>query len=87
MAEPRIVNTLSDKITDVERYIAEMEKRLENARHDLAHLQATLRLFRRGDDTAPVYMGLTRIFRRGGKSQGYCWRPYGLLTCLWTPAS
>ncbi len=42
-----------------------METRVENARHDLAHLQATLRLFRRCDDTAPVYMGLTRIFRRG----------------------
>ena len=57
MSEPQIVNTLSAKIEDVERYIAEMEKRLQSARHDLAHLQATLRLFRRGDDTEPVYMG------------------------------
>lgn len=43
-----------------------MERRLKNARHDLAHLQATLRLFNLKDaDTLPVYMGLRRIFTHG----------------------
>lgn len=65
MAEPQIVNTLAAKIETVERYTAEIKKRVQAARHDLAHLQATLRLFRRDDDTGPVYIGLTRIFRRG----------------------
>lgn len=67
---PQIVHTLTAKISDVERWIAETEARLTNARQDLAHLQATLQLFRRNEmDVNPVYMGLTRIFRRG-KSRG-----------------
>ena len=66
MPDPQIVNTLSAKIADVQRYIADLEARTENARRDLAHLQATLQLFRRGEvDLNPVYMGLTRIFKRG----------------------
>ena len=63
---PQIVHTLSSKIADVERWIADTEAKVAIARQDLAHLQATLQLFRRNEvDVNPVYMGLTRIFRRG----------------------
>lgn len=63
---PQIVTTLGAKIAEVERWIADTEAKLYNARQDLAHLQATLQLFRRGEDMPhPVYMGLSRIFRRG----------------------
>ena len=72
---PQIVHTITAKIADVERWIAETEARLGNARQDLAHLQATLQLFRRGEDMPhPVYMGLSRIFRRGEITSLAAWR-------------
>jgi hypothetical protein len=77
MPEPQIANTVKASIADIERYISEMEQRVENARRDLAHLQATMQLFKRNEaDVNPVYMGLTRIFRRV-RSPGLDLRAYG----------
>ena len=46
---PQIAHTLCAKIADVEHWIAETEVRLNNARQDLALVQATLQFFRRGE--------------------------------------
>lgn len=68
MAEPQIVNTLRDKQAEIEGYIRETEKRLAQARADLAHVNSTIRLFETTRDNStqfPVYIKLTTLFRRG----------------------
>ena len=59
MHDPQIVNTLSAKLSGIEQWIAAPGFKPGNARRDLAHLQATLQLFRRNEaDVNPVYVGL-----------------------------
>ena len=67
MAEPQIVNTLRSKRDDIEAAILAYEKRLEQARRDLAHVNATLALFEATDDagTVKAYMDTSRLFPRG----------------------
>lgn len=67
MAEPLAVTMLrkkSDKIRDV---IAAYEAKLREAQADLAHVNATLRLFATSGEPAdfPPYVDLNRVFRRG----------------------
>jgi hypothetical protein len=67
MAEPQIVTTLRSKRDELERIIGSYEKAIEAARRDLAHVNATLQLFRReGVPSAyPSKMSIIRVFRRG----------------------
>lgn len=67
MTEPLSVSVLKNKSREIERYISETEKRLAQARTDLIHVNATIRLFEvNGERTQfPVYVNLTRMFRRG----------------------
>lgn len=67
MAEPQIVNTLRTKRKEIERYISGMERRINAARIDLAHVNATLRLFEINGEPQefPAHMGLARIFKYG----------------------
>lgn len=57
MADPQIVNTLRNKIESIETYIIATERKLAEARADLAHVRATLTLFEAGSDTPeyPLY--------------------------------
>ncbi|WP_342359900.1 hypothetical protein [Terrarubrum flagellatum] len=73
MAEAQILMTLTAKRNELEAIIDQYEKRLHAARTDLAHVNATLRLFRtKGEPTEfPVPVGLNRIFRRG-EAFGLC---------------
>ena len=67
MAEPNILHTLTAKRAEIEGYIRDTEKRLAQARADLAHVSATLRLFEtKRDETTqfPVYIKLNTLFRR-----------------------
>jgi hypothetical protein len=59
-----MLRTKRDKIRDV---INAYEKRLNQAQADLAHVNATLRLFEvTGDpNDFPPYLDLSRVFRRG----------------------
>jgi hypothetical protein len=71
MATPLSISILRkrrDKIRDV---IAAYENRLKQAQVDLAHVNATLRLFEVTDDpeTFPPYVDLNRVFRRGETTQ------------------
>ena len=66
MTEPQVVTTLRRKRDEIERAIAGYEKKLAKARRDLAHVNATLRLFKLGQPgEAPPYVDLHRLFRRG----------------------
>src|SRR3954447_16421641 len=68
MAESPIITTLRTKRDQIEGLIAHLEDRLKEARTDLAHVNATLRLFEM-DGEAPEsvrsYMDLNRVFPRG----------------------
>ncbi len=67
MADPQIVNTLRNKRDEIERAIKAYEKQITDARADLSHINATLRLFEVGGERTqfPVHMGLARLFKRG----------------------
>ncbi|MEX0751607.1 MAG: hypothetical protein WD073_01600 [Xanthobacteraceae bacterium] len=67
MADPQIVNTLRNKRDQIERAIKAYEKQITDARADLSHINATLRLFEVGGERTqfPVHMGLARLFERG----------------------
>ena len=67
MSEPQIVNTLCTKRDQIESAIAGYEKALAQARLDLAHVNATLAIFERVNDTRDVkaYMDTGRLFPRG----------------------
>lgn len=67
MAEPHVLSALKAKQAEIEHHIKDGEKRLEQARHDLAHVNATIRLFEVGGEHQqfPAYVRLTTIFKRG----------------------
>ncbi len=67
MADLQILTTLQRKRDDIERVIAEYEKKIEAARIDLAHVNATLAMFAapEGRTQFPVYMDTLRLFKRG----------------------
>ncbi len=66
MAEIRTVTTLESKRTEIRNAIAEYERLLAQARADLAHVTACIRLFDTSDTTPcriPAYADLHRLFR------------------------
>jgi hypothetical protein len=67
MAEKVAITSLRAKIDEVERYISDSEKRLTQARQDLLHLQAALRLISTTDVLAEgaVYVSMAKLFPRG----------------------
>ncbi len=67
MADPHILTTLRAKRDQMEAAIRAYEKKTEALRRDLAHVNATLRLFELNGEheVFPVHMDLTRLFKRG----------------------
>ena len=65
MAEIRTVTTLTKKRDEIARSIVGYERRLAQARIDLAHINATLTIFAGGDEPGShrVYIDLLRVFR------------------------
>jgi hypothetical protein len=66
MAEIRTVTTLETKRTEIRNAIAVYERRLAQARADLAHVTACIRLFDLEDVTPcriPPYADVHRLFR------------------------
>jgi hypothetical protein len=53
MAEPQIVTTLTNKRNEIEARIAAYEREIENARRDLATINATLALFLQEGELRP----------------------------------
>ena len=66
MTQPLIVTQLRAKQAEVEASIESMTARIAEARHDLIHLAATLRLFDPDADDKPatVYHGATKALNR-----------------------
>ena len=67
MAEIRTVTTLTSKRLEIEAAIASYEKRLDQARADLSHVNACIAIFEASgepSDTAP-YIDTHRMFARG----------------------
>lgn len=67
ISDPQIVGTLQRKRDAIERVIAEYEKKIETAKCDLSHVNATLAMFEapEGRTQFPIYMDTLRLFRRG----------------------
>lgn len=67
MADPHILSTLRSKQAELEDLIAAYEKKIEAARFDLMHVNATLRLFEMNGEAEPfpVHMALNRVLKRG----------------------
>jgi hypothetical protein len=66
MAEPHVLSSLHRKRDEIESVIATYEKRLSEARRDLAHVNATIHLFEAGDaGDVRAWTDIHRLFRRG----------------------
>ena len=67
MPDPQILNTLRRKQLNIESAIAAYEKRIEEARPDLAAINAAIRLFSINPSSEAVssYMDIHRLFKRG----------------------
>lgn len=67
MAEPHIVSTLRRKVAELQDAIAYYEGKAEEARTDLAHVSATLRLYEVDGKTLqfPAHASISRLFKRG----------------------
>ena len=65
MSDPQVLNTLRTKRDAIVEAIKAYEGKLADARRDLAHVNATIRLFEIGDKPLqfPVYMDIGRLFR------------------------
>ena len=65
MADPTILVTLRAKRDEITAAIGSYEKRLEQARRDLHHVNATIRVFEAGDNPTenPVYVSTRLLFR------------------------
>ncbi len=66
MAEIRTVTTLRRKRDEIISVIKLYERQLEQARADLAHVNAAMRLFDAGEDVRP-YVDIHRVFKRAEK--------------------
>ena len=67
MAEIRTVTTLRSKRTEIISSIANYEKKLAQARADLAHITACITIFEASGDIEeiPPYIDIHRCFKRG----------------------
>jgi hypothetical protein len=67
VAEIRTVTTLRRKQHQIKAAIADYEKRLQQARADLAHINAAITIFEASGDTNTLasYVDLQRLFKSG----------------------
>lgn len=67
MAEIRTVTTLTSKREEIQRVIAGYEAKLAQARADLAHITAAIKIFEATDDPDALraYVDMHRIWKRG----------------------
>jgi hypothetical protein len=66
MAESHTIVALRDKRDNIERMIAAYTKKIEDGRRDLAHVNATIRLFEIGrSGEGSSYVDTMRLFKRG----------------------
>ena len=71
MADPLSISIIRKKRDKIRDTIAAYEAKLRSAQADLAHVNATLRLFEASGEPEdfPPYVDLNRVFRRGETTQ------------------
>ena len=65
MAEPLVIQTLKDKRAEILGRIAAYEAQIAAARHDLAHVNATIQLFMEPEKQRARYMVSHGFFKKG----------------------
>lgn len=65
MVEPLIIQTLKDKRGEIHGRIAAYEAQIAQAKHDLAHINATIRLFTDPEKQRARYMVSHGFFKKG----------------------
>lgn len=67
MIESRTAETLRNKRAEIARSIDDYERKLAQARADLAHIDAAIAIFTTSGDSVPIvpYVDIHRLFKRG----------------------
>ena len=65
MADPLLVQILRDKRAEILGRIAAYEAQIAHAKHDLAHINATIRLFTEPEKQRARYMVSHGFFKKG----------------------
>ncbi len=65
MADPLVVQTLRDKRAEVLGRITAYEAQIAQAKHDLAHINATIRLFTEPEKQRARYLVSYGFFKKG----------------------
>ena len=65
MAEPLVIQTLKDKRAEILGRIQAYEAQIAAAKHDLAHVNATIRLFTEPEKQRACYMVSHGFFKKG----------------------
>lgn len=65
MGEPLVIQTLKDKRAEILGRISAYEAQIAQARHDLAHVNATIRLFTEPEKQRARYMVSHGFFKKG----------------------
>ncbi len=65
MGEPLVIQTLKDKRAEILGRISAYEAQIAQARHDLAHVNATIQLFTEPEKQRARYMVSHGFFKKG----------------------
>jgi hypothetical protein len=65
MEEPLVIQTLKRKRAEITGAIAAYQAQIAQARHDLAHINASIRLFESGDRNRAGYIVSHGFFKKG----------------------
>src|SRR5271169_3592431 len=65
MEEPLVIQTLKQKRAEISGAIAAYQAQIAQARHDLAHLNASIRLFESGERNRAGYIVSHGFFKKG----------------------
>ena len=65
MQEPLVIQTLKQKRAEISGAIAAYQARIAQARHDLAHINASIRLFEGGETNRAQYIVSHGFFKKG----------------------
>jgi len=67
MADPHVISALERKRDEIEKAITAYERKLKQAKRDLSHVNASLRLFKIEGERLefPVHVDIHRLFKRG----------------------
>jgi len=62
---PQVINTLRTKAAELEAYIRKLERAINQAKHDLAHINASILLFEAppAGTQFPLHFNLGRLFK------------------------